>query len=144
MGACFGLEIKIVFVFQLLFSMDNGAGEVITTWKPTLRGTLCNGKWHTIRCKLFHISLLLSVVVLFMLLYVIHYNIFLLDRLVSWFGVIIFKTVLSTSNLYVWPEQYRCLSNIQRLHLFLILQIMSGLGFHVECVVIQVKRRRTL
>ena len=36
---------------ELLFSMDNGAGEVITIWKPTLRGTLCNGEWHTIRCQ---------------------------------------------------------------------------------------------
>lgn len=31
--------------------MDNGVGEVITIWKPTLKGALCDGNWHTVRCQ---------------------------------------------------------------------------------------------
>lgn len=34
---------------ELMFSMDNGAGEVITTYTPPTNGYLCNGQWHRIR-----------------------------------------------------------------------------------------------
>jgi laminin alpha 3/5 len=35
---------------ELLFSMDNGGGEVVTTsYIPPTQSTLCNGQWHKIR-----------------------------------------------------------------------------------------------
>ncbi len=35
--------------FQILFSVDNGEGEILTTYTPPAKNMLCNGKWHSIK-----------------------------------------------------------------------------------------------
>ena len=35
--------------FQLVFNVDNGRGEIVSKYVPTVRNALCDGEWHTIK-----------------------------------------------------------------------------------------------
>ena len=35
--------------FQVLFSVENGKGEIFTKFEPPLKNQLCDGNWHTLK-----------------------------------------------------------------------------------------------
>ena len=46
------------FAFKVIFSMDNGRGNVTTKYTPPTKNQLCDGQWHTIRGKCVGLILL--------------------------------------------------------------------------------------